>query len=220
MATKAAGAAVYPLLVLHFAIIVLPAEKIFSENLTAYLTTVTSVLVPFWILLVVLTLAVMKKVRAVIRVITLLPLLKSYRKNQALADLCFTLHAFLTAGCRIDVAWFGAGEATGIKRYSQIGLEMVQVVRDGKPPGEYLKQTSAFSKDFVQLYCNGEKTGQLEKNLEFLQRQYQNVAENKMSAASFWYPKLLFAGIALYIAFKVLSFYFGYFRQIGEMLEM
>ncbi len=220
MATKAVGATVYPLLVLHFAIIALPGEKVFSENLTAYVTTVASILIPVWVVLAVLTFAVMKKVRWVIRLITMLPLLKSYRKNQALADLCFTLHAFLTAGCRIDVAWFGAGEATGIKRFSQMGLKMVQVVRNGQSPGDYLKQTSAFSKDFVQLYCNGEKTGQLEKNLEFLNRQYQNAAENRMSAASFWYPKLLFAGVAFYIAFKVLSFYIGYFKQIDEMLEM
>jgi type II secretory pathway component PulF len=220
MATKAVGASVYPLLVLHFAIIALPAEKIFSEDFSAYFSSVVSVLIPFWIFLAALVFAVMKKIRGVIRLIMMLPLLKSYRENQALADLCFTLNAFLTAGCRIDVAWFGASEATGVKRYAKIGLEMVQVVSSGQSPGDYLKQTTAFSTDFVQLYCNGEKTGQLEKNLEFLNRQYQTAAENRMSAASFWYPKLLFAGVAFYIAFKVLSFYIGYFRQIGEMLEM
>ena len=220
MMSKAMGATVYPLLVLHFAIIALPAEKIFSENLTAYFSAVISVLIPIWVVFALVVFSVIKKVRWVIGLISMLPLLKSYCKNQALADLCFALNAFLKAGCGMDVAWFGAGEASGFKCYSKIGLEMVQVIRGGQSPGDFLKQTSVFPSDFVQLYANGEKTGHLEKNLEHLNRQYQYAAEKKMTTASFWYPKLLFAGVACYIAFKVISIYLGYFDQIDELLEM
>jgi len=213
------GAAIYPMFILHFAIVVLPAGQLVSGSVGDYLQEVFSLLIPLWGFLVALGWAIKSRIRVIGAIGDLLPGIRGYRRYGALRDVCAVLRAFLTAGCRLDEAWYAACAATGRKAFIAAGIRCAETVQAGSPPSEILDQLGVFPAEFSQIYRSGEQTGKLEESLGLLEEEYARQASSCLAAASFWYPKLLFLAVALYLAVKVIGFYAGYFDQINSMMD-
>ena len=92
-------------------------------------------------------------------------------------------------------------------------------VQQGSPPSSVLPELKVFPRDFVRLYRSGEETGKLEESLAVLEEEYGRKATASLAAASFWYPKLLFLVVAVFLALQVIGFYAGYFKMIEDMIE-
>jgi type II secretory pathway component PulF len=213
------GASIYPILVLHFAIVVLPAGRLISGSVGDYLQEILSLLIPLWLFLALLVCAIRWRIRAVGAVGDLLPGIRGYRRYGALRDVCAVLRAFITAGCRLDEAWYGACAATGRRSFIKAGVRCAGIVQAGAPPSGILDQLKVFPPEFCQIYRNGEQTGKLEESLSLLEDEYGRKAAVSLAAASFWYPKILFLGVAVYLAAKVVAFYSGYFEMIDSMMD-
>lgn len=212
------GATVYPLFLVHFAVLSLPVHVLIMESGAAYLRTVGPFLVPLWAVIALLAWATIRRhwwLRALMR---LVPLLRGYTKNRSVADLSFTLRAYLVAGETVDVAWFGAARACNDRRLRRLGEKVSAQARRGVPPGELIGKTRALPEDFVSLYQTGEQTGQLDENLAHLWELFSERAAGKMRSASFWYPKLLLVAVAIGIAYVVVQTYLAHFNSVLEML--
>lgn len=217
-AGKAAGAVVYPLFVMHVAILILPIFIVGIEDPPAYLRMILYMIVPLWLIIISLLWSVRRRYRWVGAIMRLMPLLRGYRQSRALADICFTLRAYLAAGETIDVAWFGAARASGDRRLQRLGETIAEKARLGTPPSKEIGQTRHLPEEFISLYQAGELTGQLEENLDHLWGLYDERAANKLTAASFWYPMLLVLAVAISIGYFIITAYAAYLESIMEMM--
>ncbi|MEZ5274804.1 MAG: type II secretion system F family protein [Opitutaceae bacterium] len=213
------GACVYPLFVLHFAVLVLPAGQLMTGSPVDYFRSVFNLLVPLWAVITLLVIGVRARIRILEGLGDWLPGIRGYRRYGAFRDICLVLRAFLSAGCRLDEAWYGACAATGRRRYIAAGVRCAATVQAGSPPSSVLGELGLFPPEFVEVYRTGEETGKLEESLRYLQDEYEHKAAGSLASAAFWYPKLLFLIVALFMAWQVLQFYAGYFQSIEEMME-
>jgi type II secretory pathway component PulF len=69
------------------------------------------------------------------------------------------------------------------------------------------------------MYHTGEITGQLDQTLDRLHRLYQEEATRKLRALAAWTPKLIYFGIMLMIAWRVISFWSGYFNTLNDAIR-
>ena len=213
------GACIYPLFVLHFAVLVLPVGQLMTGTVADYLRSVLSLLLPLWLVLLLVWAGVRCRIRVFGWIGDWLPGVRGYRRFGALRDVCLVLRAFLTAGCRLDEAWYGACAATGRRAFVQAGVRCATAIQAGAPPSSVLSGSAPFPAEFVQVYRSGEETGKLEESLLYLEDEYGHRASSALATASFWYPKLLFLVVALFMAWQVVGFYAGYFETIEGLLE-
>jgi len=222
-ATRASGramiAAVYPLFVAHFAVFVLSINLlIVGPGAGAYFDAVLQILLPGWMAVALIWCAVRMKFLPVIKMLDALPLVSGFRKYRALADLAFVLEAHVSAGSRLDTAWLQAARAAGSKPLQRVAQEVAETVKRGALVSTALQGRRELPAPFVEYYANGERTGQLDGNLNLLQRQFRDVSLRRLGTAAFVYPKLLFGFVAVWIAIKVITFYADYFKQFDEFM--
>lgn len=213
-------AAAYPVGVLHFGALAFPVQRLFAGGgLAGYLAAVAQVLVPLWGIVVVFALAVRARWRPALALLDVLPLVGGFRRARALADLAFVLDALVVAGVRIDRAWQQAGGAVDDRRLGAVSAAAAEAVMRGEPVAPVLAGRSEIPPLFVEYYRTGETTGRLDEALQALQRQFSDTAATRLKLAALAYPAVLFAGVALWVAVRVVQFYAGYFRQIDEMMK-
>ena len=225
--SKAILASIYPLAVLHLGIFSFPILNLLEFNadtgtslhLDQYLSTLLPILLPFWFISGGFFILVKKRIPLITWLIKIIPGLRGYRKSQAIADFSFALEAFIHAGAPMDDAWYGSGLVSGDPALTKLSLTVTREIKNGRPPGSILESTRVFPRDFISLYQNGEKTGQLDAVLASLARQYQDKANRRLAIVSFWYPKLLFLLLAIFIAIQVVSYYAQYFKFITNFME-
>lgn len=213
-------AAAYPLAVLHFGAVALPLPLLVSGGgFPAYFASVAQVLGPLWLVVGLILLAVRARVRAVLAVLDALPLVGGFRRARARADLAFVLEALVVAGVRIDDAWLQAGAATGDRVLERVADAAAEAVRRGEPVAPALAGRSELPALFVEFYRSGEMTGRLDEALRTLQRQFSDTAATRLKLAAMAYPAVLFAGVAVWVAVRIVLFYLGYFQQIDDMMK-
>lgn len=216
-AARAIGAAIYPFFLVHFAVMLLVVYILITGFGTGYLRWVAPSVVLLWLMVAILFWSVRRRQRWVHWLMRLIPLLRGYSKNRSLADLCFTLRAYLVAGETVDVAWFGAGRVCDDRRLRRLAEKVSEQAGLGLPPGEQIASARILPEEFISLYQTGERSGQLDENLDHLWGIYSERASEKLLNASFWYPKLLLVVVAIGIAYFAVRFYAGYFNTLLEM---
>lgn len=214
----------YPVALLHFAIFIFPFPRLFiSGDWFGYLTQTVGVLLPGYILLALLLYALQgrhgESWRAVIEsVLHPVPVLGSARRCLALSRVAAALEALLSAGVTIIEAWDLAGAASGSPALRRTILAWRPRVNAGETPAEAVRASGFFPELFVSEYSAGELSGTLDETLKRLHRYYQEEGSRKLHAAAQWTPRLVYLLIVLAIAYKVISFWAGYFQQIQQVM--
>lgn len=225
--SKAIIASIYPLAVLHLGIFSFPILSLLEFNpdsgssfhLDRYFASLGPLILPFWIIIVAFIVLFKKRNPITTGIMRIVPGLRGYLKAQAIADFSFALESFINAGAQMDDAWYGSGLVSGDPALTKFSLIVTQGIKNGRPPGSILETSKVFPYDFISLYQNGEKTGQLDTVLASLNRQYQDKANRRLAMVSFWYPKLLFLLLAIFIAIQVIGYYAKYFEFISNFME-
>lgn len=213
-------AAAYPVAVLHLGALAFPIQLLFTGGgVATYLAAVAQVLLPLWAIVVVFALAVRARWRVALALLDALPLVGGFRRARALADLAFVLEALVVAGVRIDRAWQQAGSAVDDTRLGAVASAAAGAVARGEPVAPVLAGRSEIPPLFAEYYRSGETTGRLDEALQAIQRQFSDTASTRLKLAALAYPAVLFAGVAVWVAVRVVQFYAGYFRQIDEMMK-
>jgi len=214
----------YPMFLFHFAIFILPFAEFFtSGNLTVYLLKTFGVLAPLYVIIIALLFAGQKKHgeswRAMIeRILHPIPLLGSGRRALALARLSMALEALLNAGVSIIEAWELAGTVSGSPYLRRNIHAWKPRVLAGQTPAEAVIESNAFPDLFENQYHAGEISGKLDETLGRLRQYYQDDGTRKIQAVCQWLPRIIYLIVALFIAYKIITFYTGYFQQVNQVM--
>jgi type II secretory pathway component PulF len=84
----------------------------------------------------------------------------------------------------------------------------------GETPAEVLNASGQFPAMFAGQYQTGEISGQLEETLGRLRDYYQEEGSRKLHLVASWTPRGVYLIVALLIAWRVVAFYSGYFKDI------
>jgi type II secretory pathway component PulF len=88
----------------------------------------------------------------------------------------------------------------------------------GQTPSEAVRASQKFPELFENLYYSGEVSGQLDETLKRLHNYYHQEGTRRLRMLAQWVPRFIYLGIALFVAFKVIEFYSGYFKQINQIM--
>jgi type II secretory pathway component PulF len=215
----------YPVLLLHAAVFLFPLPQLFlSGNLGSYLGQTVGVLLPFYAAGVLVLFALQGRHgeawRAWMeRLLKRVPLLGSARRAQALSHLSSALEALINAGVRIVEAWQIAALASGSPAMRRVVSGWMPALEAGRTPAELVAESPLFPEVFANLYGTGEVSGRLDESLLNLSRYYREEAARKLKLLTEWGPRLFYLAVALAVAWRILSFWTGYFKQIEDVIN-
>jgi type II secretory pathway component PulF len=212
----------YPAFVLHFAIFLFPLISLFQGG-----TMIGFVLKTFGTLVVIygvlgwLIYAGQDRRGLDWRVklerwLRRVPVLGTARQSLVLARLAAALEALINAGVNIIEAWDLAAAASGSPALQNAVREWRPAVVAGKLPSEAIRGCPLFPELFGNLYATGEISGQLDDSLKNLHTYYQEDGTRKMHILAAWVPRFIYFAIAGFVAYKIVSFYLGYFDEINK----
>jgi type II secretory pathway component PulF len=217
---------IYPVGLIHFAafifLIVLPfAHSQFNTSLLGLFVKAALVLAPLYLGTFFLIYATQsrhgEKWRARIEFcIRPIPILGTARRFLALARLAAALEALISAGVNIVQAWDLAATASGSPALRRTVDSWKPQIVAGRTPAEIIRDCRIFPEMFANLYASGEVSGKLDETLRRLYAHYQEEGARKLQAFAQWTPRLVYLLVAGVIAYKVVSFYLGYFQQIND----
>ncbi len=161
-----------------------------------------------------------EKWQAVIeQVLHRIPVLGGARRDLALSRLAAALEALISAGVTYIEAWQLAADACGSPALKQTVATWIPALEmSGRTPADELAQSKEFPEMFANLYHSGEISGQIDTTLRRLHEHYLDEGKRKFQMLASWTPKLVYFIIMLAIAQQILSFYSGYFQQIGNAM--
>jgi type IV pilus assembly protein PilC len=210
----------YPAFLFHFAIFILPFAEFFrTGNWLLYLCQTIGVLAPIYVVAALVIYAAQNRHGErwrgwVESGLHRVPILGQARRCLALSRLAAALEALLSAGVTIIQAWELAAAASGSPALRRVVLAWRPLVDGGQTPGEALNASGRFPELFANQYVTGEVSGKLEESLSRLHIYYQEEGSRKLHALAQWTPRAVYLIVALLIAYRVITFWMGYFKDI------
>jgi type IV pilus assembly protein PilC len=218
---------IYPVGLIHFAVfvflVVLPfAKSQFNASIIFLFVKAALLLSPLYLVTFLLIYATQskhgEKWRAGIEAaLSWVPMLGTARRFLALARLAAALEALLSAGVTIIEAWDLAAASSGSPALRRAVASWKSQVLAGRTPAEVVRERREFPEMFANLYASGEVSGKLEETLKRLYAHYQEEGTGKLHAFAQWLPRLIYGIVASVIAYKIITFYTGYFQQVNDM---
>jgi type II secretory pathway component PulF len=222
MARQIIGDLAYPVFLFHFAVFIFPFPKLFlTGNWVAYLAQTLSILLPVYAVVGLVIYAAQsghgEAWRARLEMILhRVPVLGTARLYLALSRLAAALEALLNAGVTVIQAWEMAATASGSPALCRAVRAWRPLVEAGQTPAEAVREAPIFPELFTTQYATGEISGQLDETLKRLRVYYEEEGSRKLHAVAQWTPRVVYLFVVLMIGYQIVSFYAGYFGQIGQ----
>ncbi|MEM9160972.1 MAG: type II secretion system F family protein [Verrucomicrobiota bacterium] len=214
---RALLAALYPLFILHFGAIALPLNHIVVESEPGiYFTKVSMVLIPIW-LISLFSIAGVKLFPSLGHHLgRLTPIFGRFIRYHELANFTKTLSVCQAAGLPLDRSWESAARATKRSALHKAAEEALKEIASGISPIARIQLNKTLPQTFKQKYQIGEATGTLDTALDEAATQFRSSARSSLTAASLFYPALLFGIAAVFAIVKVFSFWRDYFENFNS----
>jgi type II secretory pathway component PulF len=222
------GDLAYPLLIIHVAVLIFPTTQLAGllQNTSPleFAVAKLSLLLPAYAATFILLFAAQAQraepLRSFLeRLFTLIPMIGTARRQLALARLSAALEALIGAGVTIIEAWELSANASGSPAIRRTVHRWRGPLESGRTPGELLAESAVFPEFFSNLYATGELSGQLDDTLRRLHRHYQEEASRKLHLIAQWVPLLIYLVAVAVIAYHIITFWTGYYRNIGDVLN-
>ena len=216
---------IYPLLLLHLAVFIIPFQRFFlSGNLLTYLGQTLGALAPLYGAVFLIIFAMQGRHgetwrEGMERILHPIPVLGAARRALALARLAAALEALLSAGVTVIEAWEISALACGSPLLRREVARWQPQVRAGQTPAEALSQSPVFPELFANLYHTGEVSGQLDQSLRNLHQLYQEEGTRKLHLVAQWSPRLVYFAVMLVVAWWVIRSWMAYFQQIDNVIN-
>ena len=222
------GKLLYPIGLMHLAALIFPTDMlktlVIDGDVTAFLLQKAGVFLPAYAIVLFGIVAYQSKRFAAWRsfveaALSVVPLLGGARKALSMARLSSALEALINAGVGIIEAWELAAAASGSPAVNRAVMKWRPRIENGhESPGEILTTCPVFPETFVSLYRTGEISGQLDDSLLRLEKYYQEEGRRKLDSFSKVLVTFVVLGVMLAIAYFIISFYVGYFRNITDVI--
>ena len=153
------------------------------------------------------------------RLLNRIPVIGKARQGMAMARFTKVYHTGLLAGLsmRETVANSLMASHSGMIRDAGRGLLVTALA--GGPLGPEFARSGVFPAAFARSYETAEEAGGLDEDLDRWSRVFEREAAQGMKAASIAIPKLLYTLILIFVAWKIVSFYFGYYEMLDHIGE-
>lgn len=214
----------YPVFVFHAAVFIFPfAQAFLSGNWGGYFVQVSTPLLVVYASVFFIIYASQGRRgeawrAALERAMMCIPMIRLARQAWALCRLSVALEALISAGIPIIQSWTLAGGASGSPLLRRRIESWQQALEGGQTPGELIGQSREFPDVFASQYQTGELSGKLDHVLKRLHSYYLEEATRRTRLLAQWIPRLIYLGLVLAIAYRIVSFYTGYFNQIAPLL--
>lgn len=219
---------VYPVVILHLGIFVgkVPlaimqgaksAGEISWDFVVAVLVVYFACFVAFLIGRVILKMA--PENAQVDSLINRVPWIGGARRAMAMARFCKVYHLCLLAGISMREAVRVSADAAQSGMIRCAGDRLEAVAKEGNALGPQFMNERAFPAEFSRSYAAGEHAGTLDKDLANWAARFQGKAEGTMRNASVMVPKILYFVMLMFIGWKIVSFFTGYYSEVESMFE-
>ncbi len=148
-----------------------------------------------------------------------IPWLGNTRRNLAMARFSSVYHSCLLASIPMTETVALASEASQSGLVRSAGKQLLQVAKAGNPLGPQFVAENAFPKSFARSYLTGEEAGTLDKDLARWSKLFQDDAKSAARTLSVMGPKVLYFIILMFVAWKIVSFFSGYYSGMEEMMQ-
>jgi type II secretory pathway component PulF len=228
LVTQVISAMIYPALLLTFAILIFPttllSDLVWFGRVDKYVFAKLQIALPIAAIVFVCIWALQAKRgrrwrNFLERAFGMIPMVAGTQRDLALARLCAALESLINAGVTIIEAWDIAARATGSQKFERAVAAAKPRLLQGETPGEVISQQRAYPDLFTSMYRTGEVSGQLDETLRRLYQHYMESATTSMQRLAIIVPKIAYLGVALAIAYQILSFYSNYFNQLNEIMK-
>jgi type II secretory pathway component PulF len=152
------------------------------------------------------------------RFILALPWIGKARRHLAMARFCKVFHASLLAGLSMKETAEAAAQASLSGRIRQAGEALASCAQARQPLGPSFIEDEVFPKSFARSYATGEEAGTLDKDLARWSKLFQEDAETAVKALAANLPKVLYFAILGWVAWKIISFYTGYYSGLLDQI--
>jgi len=223
---KAVGALIYPLILLHFGLMFPDLQLIMQEGgLQSIIPQALKRLAYAWIFLggfgalAVMILKLAGGSTLIDRLLSITPLVGSARWHWALARFCQVFHTGLLASMNMSESLRLAGEATQSALLDAASRAAAKQIKEGHAVAPSLKKTGAFPRSFANAIDTAEQTGTLDVEMARWAMAEAELASQAQDRAAEWLPRIFYVFVVLYIGYRIVSMFAGYYTQLGGMLD-
>jgi type II secretory pathway component PulF len=215
----------YPLFIFHFGAVALSFPALIGEqgSLSAFLSSALGMLAALYLGLIGAALLVRFLGAAAIRsatldrVLNMVPLLGPARRAFALTRFCGAYQMQLDAGINVPTALESAARASQSGLLAKGVAIALPAIRAGGSMAENLAATRTLPHDISDSLLVGEESGRLDEELTRLTAELRTLAFRRLDIVAEWLPKLLYLGILIFMAWRILAFYNGYLQEIRDV---
>ncbi len=218
-------AMIYPLVILHLGVIIavvpggLMEEKSAGELLFSAFLAIAALEIGLFLLWMAVkaVLGLAPENVAVDRLLNLIPVIGKARKSIAMARFTKVYHTGLLAGLSMEETVGNSLDASHSALIRSGGSRLLAKAKEGGALGPEFIAGKVFPIVFSRSYATAEEAGGLDKDLERWAKLYQEEASRGMKTVSVVVPKALYFLILIFVAWKIISFYTGYFDMIENI---
>lgn len=156
---------------------------------------------------------------AVDALINRIPWVGQARRNMAMARFCKVYHSCLLAGVAMSETVTMASHASASGLVREAGKGVAEAARHGQMIGPRLMESDAFPRTFARSYVTGEEAGTLDTDLGRWARLFQEESMTSVRKAAVMIPKVLYFIILGFVAWKIISFFNGYYSGLQDMMD-
>jgi type II secretory pathway component PulF len=143
-----------------------------------------------------------------------IPVLGAVRRNTAIARFSWSMEMMVKAGMNIRDSLRRALESTSNGAFLARRQKVDDDIIGGESVSKALDNARLFPDDFMEIITVAEESGSMDESFGHMARQYFDRAETAMRISAAIISWLIWACVALLVAFVVISFYVGYFRTV------
>lgn len=223
---NAVSAMVYPLVLLHLGILlaVVPSDVVSGGLAAGQVLTrlVTALFVCYGVIALgmMLALRLLKSAESnasVDRFIRRIPLVGKVRAKLAMGRFVKVYHAGLVAGLSMNETASMSGEAAASGSIRDASKRLVAAAKEGETLGPVFVAEKAFPRAFARSYATAEESGTLDKDLVRWGKVYADEAAAGVRRLSVVLPKLGYALVVVFVVWKLLGFYSGYYGSLEKL---
>lgn len=152
-------------------------------------------------------------------VLNRIPLLGKARRDLALARFTRVYHTCLLAGLPMQETVATASTASQSGRIREAGRQLADKLTTGDKLGPVFIASGAFANAFARSYATAEESGMLDRDLARWSELFKEDALRGARRVSAAIPKLFYALAVIFVVWKILGFYQGYYRTIETLGE-
>lgn len=218
---------IYPIIILHLGVVIgtVPTALMHGEAPARMLASVavnlliiySALLAAFFLIRGALALSLENK--TVDAAINRIPWIGRTRRNFAMARFTTVYHSCLLAGIPMSSTVALSADASHSGLIRAAGGRLEATAREGNPLGPVFVAETAFPKAFARTYQTGEQAGTLDKDLARWSRVFRDDSESSAREMATAVPKLLYFIILLFVAWKIIGFFNGYYGDMERMME-